>query len=174
MSSEWQDRLGVGSRLRWPLGLGAKGNEGVSQLVHDTTGALGYVELAYALKQRIALVQLKNRAGRVVQADETSVRAALASARWSRPSFYEMLTDREGDDSWPIVGVSFALIHREQADRTDAEETLRFLDWIYHGGAPLAERLHYVTLEDTALIERIESSWQNISDDEGRLLWKNR
>jgi phosphate transport system substrate-binding protein len=174
VSSEWQDRLGIGSRLLWPAGVGVKGNEGVSQTVRDTTGAIGYVEYAYAVKQQIATVRLQNKAGRFVQASEAGVRSALASANWSRPSFYEMLTNRDGEDSWPLVGVSFALIHRQQEDRGDAEETLSFLQWIYGHGAPSANGLHYIALEDTALIERIESSWTEIRDDEGQIVWKGR
>ena len=144
VSSEWQDRLGVGSRLVWPVGFGAKGNEGVSQAVHDAVGSIGYVLNAYAMQSKLATVQLRNKAGKFSRVSETGVRAALASAHWSRPGYYEVLVDRDGDDSWPIVGVSFALIHQRQEDHADALATLNFLGWIYSHGADAAHKLHYV------------------------------
>lgn len=173
-STEWQDRLGAGSRLKWPAGTDAKGNEGVSVAVRDTAGAIGYVEYSYALKHQIATVQLDNKAGKFVRPNETGIRAALASANWSRPSFYEMLVNHAGDESWPIVGASFALIHKKPTDRDDALETLRFFDWIYRSGIPLANALHYVGLENNALIERIESSWKGVKDVKGQVVWKGR
>jgi len=174
VSAEWQDRLGVGSRLRWPVGAGAKGNEGVAEMVRDSAGAVGYVEYAYALKLQLATVQLANKSGRFVRPGEAGVRAALASANWSRPSFYEMLTDRDGEDTWPIVGVSFALVHQRPADRIDAEKTLGFLDWVYRRGVPLASEFQYISLEEKALIERIKASWKKIRDGKGQLVWAGR
>lgn len=172
VSSDWQDRLGVGSRLRWPTGTGAKGNEGLSEMVRDIPGSIGYVEYSYALKNQLATIQLANKAGKFVQPSEAGIRAALASANWSRPSFYEMLTNRDGVDSWPIVGVSFALIHKTQSEAGDARETLKFIDWIYRHGATLAQALHYVAIENKALVERVESSWGAIKTDARRAVWK--
>ena len=174
VSAEWQENLGIGSRLRWPAGSGAKGNEGVAEAVLATSGAIAYLEYSYALKHQIATVQLGNKAGRFVRAGDTGVRAALAAAKWSRPSYYEMLTDRDGVDTWPIAAVSYALVHRKQADAADAIETLSFLDWVYRRGAALASALNYVAIDDKTLTERIESSWKNIRDDKGRLVWKGK
>jgi phosphate transport system substrate-binding protein len=172
-SSEWEQRLGIGSRLHWPAGQGARGNEGVSQTVHDTPGAIGYVEYTYAVQHQLVTARIRNRAGNFVRADETGVRAALASARWSRTGYYEVLADRDGTDSWPIVGISFALIHKKQEDRASATAILNFLHWVYaHPEVP--RMLHYVPVEDAALIERIESSWDQVHDDEGRMVWKKR
>ena len=173
VSPGWQGRLGIGSRLLWPAGVGAKGNEGVSQAVHNTVGAIGYVEYAYAVKLDLVTVQLRNKAGKFARVSQTGVRAALASARWSHPGYYEVLVDRDGDDSWPIVGVSFALIHQRQENHADAVATLSFLSWIYAHGADAAHKLHYVSLDDAGLIGRIESSWGAIHDDEGQIVWKN-
>jgi phosphate transport system substrate-binding protein len=174
MSAEWQDRLGIGSRLLWPAGLGAKGNEGVSEAIRNTQGAIGYVEDTYAVQNSLVTVQLRNKAGRFARVSEAGVRAALASAQWSRPGYYEVLVDRDGEESWPIVGVSFALIHRRQEDHADALATLKFLGWIYAHGAEVAHKLHYVSLEDASLIGRIESSWGEVHDDEGQIVPKGR
>jgi phosphate transport system substrate-binding protein len=173
VNAEWQDRLGVGSRLLWPAGKGAKGNEGVAQQVHDTVGAIGYVEYSYAQKYRLATVSLANGAGKYVAGDEAGARAALASTSWSRASYYEVITDRPGDASWPIVGVSFALVHRNQPSLDDARETLSFMDWIFHHGASIAAENRYIPLDDKGLIRRIESSWKDIRDRSGQVVWKN-
>lgn len=173
VSAEWQDRLGIGSRLVWPAGQGAAGNEGVAQAVRDTPGAIGYVEYTYAVEHRLATVQLRNRSGQFVRVSEAGVRAALASAQWSRPGYYEVLADRDGADSWPIVGVSFALIHQRQEVAADAAATLGFLHWVYAHGAEPALQLHYVPLE-AALTARIESSWNRVHDEDGQPLWNGR
>jgi phosphate transport system substrate-binding protein len=173
-SAEWQDRLGVGSRLLWPTGIGAEGSEGMSRTVHDTPGAIGYVEYAYALRNSLATARLLNKAGKFVRVDDAGMRAALASARWSRPGYYEMLVDRGCDDCWPIVGISFALIHERQEDGADAAATLSFLHWGYAHGAEAAAALHYVSLDDASLIGRIEASWNEIEDGQGQRVWKNR
>jgi len=174
ISPEWQDRLGIASRLRWPAGIGSKGNEGVASTVRDTAGGIGYVELAYAAQQKLSTVQLRNHSGKVVQASEAGVRTALASANWSRPGFYEVLVNREGDDSWPIVGVSFVLIHKRQEDRADCLATLKLLEWIYSHGNEALRGLHYAGLDDARLIERIEASWAQIRDPGDQSVWKGK
>jgi phosphate transport system substrate-binding protein len=172
-SAEWEQRLGIGSRLLWPAGTGAAGNEGVAQAVHDNQGAIGYVEYTYAVQHGLVTAQLRNRAGHFVRASEAGVRAALASAQWSRPGYYEVLADRDGADSWPIVGVSFALIHQRQEEAADAVATLKFLHWVYSHGAELARQLHYVPL-DATLTGSIESSWSRVHDEQGQALWNGR
>jgi phosphate transport system substrate-binding protein len=174
VNPEWADRLGIGSRLRWPAGSGAKGNEGVSETVRDVAGSIGYVEYSYALEYQISTAQLDNKAGKFVRPSEAGIRTALTSANWSGDSFYEVLTNRDGEQCWPMVGISFALIHKKQPDRGDAEQTLAFLDWIYRRGTPLANALHYVSLEDNALVDRIESSWKGITDIQGGSIWNRR
>ena len=174
VSAEWQDRLGIGSRLNWPTGSGAKGSEGVSQTVHDSPGSIGYVEYAYSQEHKLSTVQLRNKNGKFTRASAAGVGAALASAHWSRPGYYEILVNREGDESWPIVGVSFALIHKSQEDKATAIATLHFVDWIYMHGADVAHKLHYVPLGDSSLIGRIESSWQEVHDDQSKIHWKRQ
>lgn len=172
VSVEWNERLGIGSRLRWPVGTGEQGNEGMAQAVHDTSGAIGYVEYIYAAQHGLAGVQLLNRAGRYVRAGEAGVRSALVSAQWSRAGYYEVLANRDGEDSWPIVGVSFALVHQRQEVAADAATTLGFMHWIY-SHPDLARRLRYVPLEP-ALTGRIESSWSQVHDEQGQAVWTGR
>jgi phosphate transport system substrate-binding protein len=142
----------------------------MAQLVHDTVGAIGYVEAAYAQHYDLSTVQLRNKAGNFILASARGVRAALASARWSRPGYYEVPVDRDGADSWPIVGVSFVLLHRRQEDHADALATLHFLRWTYAQGGGAARRLDYVPLDDPELLRRIESCWRQIRDDQGQTL----
>jgi len=171
VSTQWQQQMGIGSRLHWPAGIEAKGNEGVALAVRGTPGAIGYVEFSYALQHKLATFQLRNKAGKFAHVNDAAARAALASARWSRPGYYEVLVDLDGDESWPIVGVSFALIHKNQERRTQAAATLKFLHWIYFHGANIARDQHYVPLEDTALFGRIELSWGQVRDENGKALW---
>lgn len=165
VSPAWQERLGVGSRLRWPTGIAERGNGGVAERVRGTPGAIGYVEFSYALKYNLVMAQLANREGGFVFPSDGGVRAALASANWSRPGYYELVTNRGGLESWPIVGVSFILVRKRVGDRDDLQHTLAFLDWIYGSGAALAGELHYVSLDDRALVGRIKAAWREIHVD---------
>jgi phosphate transport system substrate-binding protein len=174
VSPEWQDRLGIGSRLVWPAGSGVKGNDGMAEAIEQRPGALGYTEIAFAEAHHLATVRLVNKAGARVRPSERAVRAALATARWSRTGYYEVLADRDGAESWPIVGISFALIHKRPEQLSDAAGTLSFLHWVYAHGAAQAQSLHYVALTDPALIGRIEASWAEIHDDRGQGVWKGR
>lgn len=174
VSPEWDQRLGIGSRVPWPVGTGASGNEGVAQEVSDTVGAIGYVEYAYVLKSGLMPISLSNRMGRVVSPRDQGVRAALAGTRFSRSSYYEVAVDRDGENSWPIVGVSYVLISRNPPDVEAARKALLFFDWIYRRGSPLGQKHHYVVIDDEALIGRIKSSWKDIRDRSGQSIWKNK
>jgi phosphate transport system substrate-binding protein len=169
---QWREALGIGSRLHWPVGTGAKGNEGVAAAVRAASGSIGYVEYTYAVQYGLAAAQLLNRAGAYLRAGEPGVRAALAAARWSRPGYYEVLVDRGCAGCWPIVGVSFALVHRRQDSLEDGAATLEFLRWVLEHGAQAALELQYVPLEDARLVARIESSWNGIRDGRGRNVWR--
>lgn len=174
VSNEWRERLGIGSRLHWPVGVGQAGNEGIATKVQEVPGAIGYVQLGYALKYQLSTLQLRNHAGNFVSVSDASVRSALSSANWSRPGFYETLTDRDGEQSWPIVGVSFVLLHKQQNDRDKGALILNFQDWCYRQGAALAQSMHYVGVEDPALIAHIEENWASISDPEAKPVWQRK
>ncbi|MBV8633630.1 MAG: phosphate ABC transporter substrate-binding protein PstS [Burkholderiaceae bacterium] len=173
-SADWQEHYGIASRMHWPAGSGANGSSGVAQYVKDNAGAIGYVEYSYVEAYSLGDIRLRNKAGHFVAPDLASFRAALASANWSRPSFYEILTDAPGEQSWPIVGASYVLIHKRQQNASDGADALKFFDWILHSGSVLAEHLRYVPLENRAIDARIEASWKDIRDEHGSPVWKGR
>ena len=166
-SPAWKQRVGEGTAVQWPTGLGGKGNEGVSAFVQRLPGAIGYVEYAYAKQNKMTYVLLKNAAGNFVAPDDVSFKAAAAGADWSKSAFYEILTDEPGKDAWPITGASFILMQKVQDKPAQAAEALKFFDWAYQNGAQMAGDLDYVALPDS-LIKLIHSSWNQIKDTAGK------
>lgn len=166
-SPEWKQRVGEGTAVQWPTGLGGKGNEGVSAFVQRLPGAIGYVEYAYAKQNKMTYVLLKNAAGNFVAPDDVSFKAAAAAADWSKSAFYEILTDEPGKDAWPITGASFILMQKVQDKPAQAAEVIKFFDWAYQNGAQMAGDLDYVALPDS-LIKLIHTSWNQIKDTAGK------
>ncbi|MBW6494690.1 MAG: phosphate ABC transporter substrate-binding protein PstS [Burkholderiaceae bacterium] len=166
-SPEWKQKVGEGTALQWPAGLGGKGNEGVSAFVQRLPGAIGYVEYAYAKQNKLTHVLLKNAAGNFVAPDDASFKAAAAVADWGKSAFYEILTDEPGKDAWPITGATFILMHKVQDKPAQASEALKFFAWAYQNGAQMAGDLDYVALPDS-LIKLIHSSWNQIKDTAGK------
>lgn len=147
VSSQWKEKIGNGKTVSWPSGIGGKGNEGVSALVKKTEGAIGYVEFAYALKERLKYVTLQNKAGKFVSPTIQTFQAAADNADWeSAPGFYIVLTDQPGEKSWPIVGASYILVHKKQTDENKARQMLKFFDWCFREGPEMATELHYVPI----------------------------
>jgi len=159
VSPAWHETVGTGKAVDWPVGVGGKGNEGVAAYVQRISGAVGYVEFAYALQNKMSHVQLRNRAGRFVDPTIQSFQAAAASADWkSAPGYYLVLTDQPGDTSWPITGASFILVRRAQEKPRQAEIMFSFFDWCYRHGAETAEKLHYVPIPEP-VVDRVEHTW---------------
>ncbi len=147
VSQSWKEKVGNGKTVAWPTGIGGKGNEGVSALVKKTEGSIGYVEYAYAIKERLNYVQLQNHAGKFVSPTIESFQAAAANANWENaPGFYMVLTDQPGEKSWPIAGASYILIHKNQPNAEKAQSMLKFFDWSYREGGDAAVQLHYVPI----------------------------
>lgn len=144
-SAEWKAKVGEGTAVKWPTGVGGKGNEGVSAFVQRLPNAIGYVEYAYAKQNKMSFVQLKNKDGNFVAPDDDTFKAAAAGADWSR-SFYQVLTDQAGKDSWPITGATFILMHKAQDKPAAATAALKFFDWAYKQGDTAAVELDYVPL----------------------------
>jgi phosphate transport system substrate-binding protein len=172
VSEEWKTKVGEGTAVQWPVGLGGKGNEGVSAFVQRLPGSIGYVEYAYAKQNKMTYTQLKNKDGVFVAPNDTAFKAAAATADWSK-SFYEILTDEPGKASWPISGATFILMHKNQDKPAQAVEVLKFFDWSYKNGAKMADDLDYVPLPDT-LIKTISTSWSSIKDAAGKPVWKSK
>ena len=164
----FKSKIGENTSVEFPGGLGGKGNEGVAALATRTDGAIGYVEYAYALQNKMTYAQLKNRDGNFVSPNSASFQAAAANADWSKaPGFYMLLTDQPGKDSWPITGATFILMHKKQDKPESAREVLSFFDWAYQNGGKLAEQLDYVPMPP-AVVSAVEASWKTIAGADGK------
>lgn len=172
VNAEWKANVGVGTAVKWPAGVGGKGNEGVSAYVQRIKGSIGYVEYAYAKKNKMPHASLKNKDGSFVQPDDTSFQAAAANADWANaPGYYLVLTDQPGKGSWPITGASFILMYKAQADGAKATEVLKFFDWAYKNGAAMATELDYVPMPES-VVKLVEGSWKSqIKDAAGKPVW---
>jgi phosphate transport system substrate-binding protein len=171
VSAEWKKKVGSGKAVSWPAGVGGKGNEGVAANVQRIPGSIGYVEYAYALQNAIPSASLKNRAGTFVLPTIAAFQAAAASADWeSAPGFYMVLTDQPGDQSWPVTGASFILVHGQQKDERTAKAMLAFFDWCFRHGAEDARKLDYVPLPES-LVALVEKAWSDTITAEGRKVW---
>ena len=172
VSQEWKDKVGEGTSVNWPVGVGGKGNEGVASYVQRINGAIGYVEYAYALQNRLTHALIKNRDGNFVAPNIESFKAAAAGAQWDKaPGMYLILTDQPGKNSWPISGATFVLVYKTQEKADRAKEVLKFFDWAYIDGDKLARDLDYVPLPDS-VVKLIQSSWKSqIRDVSGKPVW---
>ena len=172
VSPEWKQKVGEEASVSWPSGVGGKGNEGVASYVKQLKGAIGYVEFAYALQNKMTFTQLQNKEGAFVAPTEESFRAAAANAHWDKaPGFYEILTDEPGKQSWPITGATFILLHKSQANPENAKIVLKFFEWAYAEGDKLALDLDYIPMPDS-VVKLIDTAWKTqIKDTNGKALW---
>lgn len=173
VNSEWREAVGANSAVEWPVGIGAKGNEGVAGVVKQTDGAIGYVEFAYAKQNTMTFTKMVNKAGSTVTPDADAFQAAAANADWGKaPGFYLILTDQPGAKSWPIVGAPFVLVYKQPKNPADLLAALKYFDWTYRKGDKEADALDYVPMP-TAVVELIEANWKaNLKDAAGQPLWK--
>ena len=172
VSAEWKDKVGAGKAVDWPVGIGAKGNEGVANFVQRVNGSVGYVEYAYAVQNRLPYAKLQNRAGNFVDPTARSFQAAAANADWENaPGYYVVLVDQPGADSWPITGASFILIYKQQANGAQAKHMLDFFDWCFKHGADMAEELDYVPIPPN-VVELVESTWSAQVKAGGSQVWQ--
>ncbi len=147
VSKTWADKVGKGTSVNWPVGLGGKGNEGVAGIVKQSEGALGYVELAYAVKNDLPYASLRNKAGRFVEPSFDAVSAAAAGAARNMPKDLRvMITDADGKDSYPICGFTWLLIYKGMKDKAKAKEIVNFLKWAMKDGQSFAKDLYYAPL----------------------------
>ncbi len=171
VSADFKSKVGVGKAVRWPVGVAAKGNEGVAAYVQRVEGAIGYVEYAYAVQNKMAHVLLQNRTGRFVAPSLKSFQAAAANADWKKaPGFHVVLTDQPGDLSWPITGATFILVHKVQRSRTKARAMFRFFDWCLRHGAEQAKALGYVPLPQN-VVDLVEAAWAREVTAGGKPVW---
>jgi len=168
VNAEWKQKVGEGTAVQWPLGLGGKGNEGVSAFVQRVPGAIGYVEYAYAKQNKLSHTNMQNADGQYVAPDDETFKAAAAGADWSKSAFYEILTNQPGKASWPITGATFILMHKVQDKPAQAAEVMKFFEWSFQNGDKLAEDLDYVPLPDS-LVKLIATTLSaNVKDASGK------
>jgi phosphate transport system substrate-binding protein len=159
VSADWKTKVGSGTAVEWPAGVGAKGNEGVSGNIGQTKNAIGYVEYAYAKQNKLAYTALVNKAGKTVQPATAAFQAAASNADWAHaPGYYLILTDQPGETSWPIVASTFILMHKDSTDKASSQEAIKFFKWSFENGGKMAEELDYIPMPD-AVIKLIENTW---------------
>jgi phosphate transport system substrate-binding protein len=172
VSKQWHEKVGTDKAVDWPTGVGGKGNEGVASYVQRVSGSIGYVEYAYAIQNKLAHVQLKNKSGNFVSPTIKTFQAAAANADWKNaPGYYMVLTDQPGKESWPITGASFILMHKSQADAAKAKAVLSFFDWSYNKGQDMAVKLDYVPIPKN-VVELVEKTWTGEIKAGGKPVWK--
>lgn len=171
-NADFKATIGAGTAVKWPTGVGGKGNEGVAANVQRIKGAFGYVEYAYAKKNKISHAQLKNRDGEFVQPDDETFKSAAANADWQgTPGMGVILTYQAGKNSWPATGASFILMHKTQPEALTGRAVLKFFDWSFKNGATMASDLDYVPLPPTVL-KLINETWKaQLKDTNGKALW---
>ena len=168
---EFKEKVGENTSVEFPGGLGGKGNEGVAALAGRTDAAIGYVEYAYALQNKMTYTLLQNHDGAFVKPDSKTFQAAAANADWAKaPGFYLLLTDQPGKESWPITGATFILMHKQQQNPEKAKAVLDFFDWAYHNGGQMAEQLDYVPMP-AKVVTQVEQSWKQIVGPDGKPVW---
>jgi phosphate transport system substrate-binding protein len=159
VSADWKSKVGVATSVQWPVGIGAKGNEGVANNVANTKGSVGYVEYAYAKQNKLTHTKMINKAGKSVEPTMEAFQAAAANADWkSQPGFGVILANEPGDKSWPMTAATWILIHKQPQDAAAVKEALKFFSWAYKNGDKMAADLDYVPMPDT-VVNEVEKYW---------------
>ena len=167
ISPEWKSKVGVSTALQWPVGIGAKGNEGVAGNVAQTKGAIGYVEYAYAKQNKLIHTKMINKAGKTVEPNSASFQAAAANADWnSRPGYGVILANQPGDQSWPMTAATWILLYKKPEKVADTAEALKFFAWSFAKGDKMAEDLDYVPMPDK-VVNDIQKMWSTEIKDAG-------
>lgn len=165
VNAEWKAKVGEGTAVNWPTGAGGKGNEGVAAFVGRLPNAIGYVEYAYVKQNKMTYALLQNAAGQFVAPDDAAFKAAAGGADWAK-SFYQILTNQPGAQSWPITGATFILMHKAQDKPAQAAAALKFFDWAYKNGDKTADDLDYVPMP-AGVKTQVEKLWTAEIKDAG-------
>jgi phosphate transport system substrate-binding protein len=169
VSDDWKTKVGTEKAVEWPVGIGAKGNEGVANNVANTKGSIGYVEYAYALQNKLTYTKMINKDGKTVEPTAATFAAAASHADWSsQPGFGVILANQPGDDSWPMTAATWILVYKQPKDTAATAEALKFFAWAYKSGGKMAEELDYVPMPDNVVAE-VEKMWSaDIKDSAGK------
>ena len=172
VSSDWKSKVGFNTSVEWPVGIGAKGNEGVSNNVGQAKGAIGYVEYAYAKQNKLTFTKMINKDGKTLMPTSATFQAAASNAKWdSQPGYGVILANQPGAESWPMTASTWALIHKQPADPAAASETLKFFGWAYDKGAKMADELDYIAMPKT-VTDSIKATWsKEIKGSDGKPLY---
>jgi phosphate transport system substrate-binding protein len=160
-NAEWKSKVGSGTAVEWPVGVGAKGNEGIAGNIGQTKNSIGYVEYAYAKQNKLTYAGLVNKAGKAVQPTIAAFQAAASNADWSKaPGYYVILTDQPGEASWPITAATFILMYKDPVDKAASAEAVKFFKWAFAKGGKMAEELDYIPMPDS-VVKLIEKTWSS-------------
>jgi phosphate transport system substrate-binding protein len=171
LSPEWKDKIGSDTAVEWPVGIGAKGSEGVANTVKQTGGSIGYDEYAYAAQNNLSYAKMMNGAGKVLAPSLDTFASAAANADWAgTKNFHVVITNQPGDNSWPIAASTWVLIHTQPKDPAAAGEALKFFDWAYHNGKDAAKGLDYVAIPDN-VVALIEKTWATTITADGKAIF---
>ena len=167
VSPDWKAKVGFNTSVQWPVGIGAKGNEGVANNVAQTKGSVGYVEYAYAQQNKLTYTKMINKAGKTVAPTSEAFQAAAANADWkSQPGYGVILANQPGDQSWPMTAATWILMYKSPQDTAASAEALKFFAWAYKTGGKMAEALDYVPMP-AKVVKDIEKTWSDDIKDAG-------
>ncbi|MDD5000687.1 MAG: phosphate ABC transporter substrate-binding protein PstS [Thiomonas sp.] len=170
-NTEWAEKYKFGTTVNWPVGTGGKGNPGVAGFVSQLPNSVGYVEYAYAKQNpKLVVVDLINKAGKVVKPSIDAFKAAAAGADWSK-TFYQVLTDQPGDASWPITNATYILVHKTADKPEKTADVFKFFQWAYKDGDKYAEALDYIPMPEPVKTA-IYKEWTNVKSASGQPVWK--
>ncbi len=172
VSAEFKEKVSSGTAVKWPVGLGGKGNEGVAANVQRLKGSIGYVEYAYVKRNKMTHTLVKNRDGQFAQPDDLNFKAAASGADWAKtPGMGVILTNQAGKDTWPISGATFIILHKVPTNPENTKEVIKFFEWSFANGGAMATELEYVPMP-ADVIKLIHSSWKsNLKDASGKALY---
>jgi phosphate transport system substrate-binding protein len=173
VSPSFLQKIGANTSVQWPVGIGAKGNEGVANQTTQTSGAIGYVEYAYVKQTHMVYARMANHDGKYVVPEAKAFQAAAANADWAKAEgYYLILTDQAGSASWPITGASFILMHADSKD-ANTLAALKFFDWAFKSGTKMAEDLDYVPIPDS-VSKLVEKTWTDSLKVNGKAAWPTK
>jgi phosphate ABC transporter phosphate-binding protein len=159
VSEDWKSKVGTEKAVEWPVGIGAKGNEGVANNVGQAKGAIGYVEYAYAKQNKMTYTKMVNKDGKTVEPTSATFAAAASHADWgSVPGFGVILANQAGDDSWPMTAATWILVYKQPKDAAATGEALKFFAWAYKNGGKMADELDYVPMPAN-VVSDVEKMW---------------
>ena len=171
VSPDWKSKVGENTAVEWPVGIGAKGNEGVASNVANTKGSIGYVEYAYAKQNNLTFTKMVNKDGKTVAPTFEAFSAAAANADWANaPGFYQILTDQPGAESWPITAATFILMHKQAKDAAASSEALKFFDWAFKNGGKDAQALDYIPMPEAVVALIHKEIATSIKAPDGKML----